>query len=52
LGVSSRGLNTSAFALVLTPQLYQTGLLPMPSREPRFGGGFGLRCFQPLSAGA
>ena len=50
--VSGRGLSGSPEGFPRTPRLYRTRLLRMSSWVSRFRGGFGLRCFQPLSRSA
>jgi len=50
--VSGRGLNTSPEGFVRTPRLYRARLLRMSLKVSLFRGGFGLRCFQPLSRSA
>ena len=50
--VSGRGLNGSPEGFPRTPRLYRTRLLRMSLKVSLFRGGFGLRCFQPLSRSA
>ena len=58
--VGGRWLSASTEVLARTPRLHQTRILRVPFTHPPegagrmsiFGSGFGLRCFQLLSAGA